>query len=65
MDRDRCYSGVHHCLAEGGGKYDIVSYNWDPRKGYVIKQEEVVGVTAQKNLRHMELPLCSGVPFQL
>jgi hypothetical protein len=33
----------------------------DQRKQY----QEVVGVTVQKNLSHMELRICYGVPFQL
>jgi hypothetical protein len=30
----------------------------DQRKGYVIKVQEVVGVTVQQNLRHIQLQIC-------
>jgi hypothetical protein len=37
----------------------------DPRKGYVIKGQEVVGLNVKLILSHMKLTLCSGVSFQL
>lgn len=37
----------------------------DPRKGYVRQGHEVVRLDVTLNLRQMELPLCSGVSFQM
>jgi hypothetical protein len=37
----------------------------NPKKVYLMKGEEVVELTVQLHLSHMELLLCSGVSLQL
>jgi hypothetical protein len=36
----------------------------NPNKGYVLRACKAVGLNVKLNLRHKELPLCSGVSFQ-
>jgi hypothetical protein len=65
MDGNRSYTRgykVSYCRFwwEAGheGLQELKLKARDQRKGYVMKDKEVVGVTVQQNLRYMELPLC-------
>jgi hypothetical protein len=52
----------------GGERYNIYIFfvrARDPSKGHVMKGQKIVEVTVKQNLSHMELPVCSNVPFQL
>jgi hypothetical protein len=56
--------GTKYLTVGSGGRQDMKVFRElklkarDQRKGYVMKDKEVVEVTVQQNLRHMELPLC-------
>jgi hypothetical protein len=66
MDKCGCFNtGGHRCLVIGSGYVQGLKVSaMNSRKGCMRKVEKAEELNVIINLSHVELPLCSGEPFQ-